>query len=133
MLLIEFDTAIPFVLTDPLHPTLFLSGQDPSILSVFSKLTMLTLSFPGLQLLWSTSPEHTASLFAELAKGGIGPDLQRLAKIGGAAEEGDEGEDEDLGIEFLKRFKGINSVIHQVVNKCRNIREVCSMGESEWE
>ncbi len=56
VLLIEFDESIPFRLEDANLPTEFISGGDFNIVSVMSKLTMLTLNFPGLQILWSTGP-----------------------------------------------------------------------------
>ena len=61
-LLIEFDEAIPFQLIDK-TPSESVSAQ-----SIISKISLLTLHFPTLQLIWSRSPSHTAEIFHELKK-----------------------------------------------------------------
>jgi DNA excision repair protein ERCC-4 len=61
MLLIEFSEGQSF----SLQPKTALTG-DISLQSVTSKLTLLTLHFPKLRLLWTQTPNATAELFEEL-------------------------------------------------------------------
>lgn len=131
-----------------------MSGAEQPILSVFAKLSMLTLTFPGLQIMWTSGPEHTADLLMSLrAKQPFSadPDLHRIFRIGKVALEadskydGDEGPDDAAGdesedfkrylpTEFLRRFTGISQAnINEVIKRCRNIIEVCQMGKDEWE
>ncbi len=63
ILLIEFDESVPFEFGEN---TDYLAGSEPSILSIYSKLSMLTFSFQNLQILWSTGPEHSAELLYHL-------------------------------------------------------------------
>jgi hypothetical protein len=82
---------------------------------------MLTLTFPALQIFWSTGPAHTAQIFKQLKetyKSDGPPDLHRIARIGRVAstdnyEDDDLNEEEEdfkrfLPTEFIKRLKGIN-------------------------
>ncbi|KAG7507837.1 DNA repair endonuclease XPF [Solea senegalensis] len=69
VLLIEFDPAKPFSLTARSDFRHEISSNDIS-----SKLTLLTLHFPRLRILWCPSPHATADLFVELKKGRLEPD-----------------------------------------------------------
>uniref|UniRef100_A0AAY4AT46 ERCC4 domain-containing protein n=1 Tax=Denticeps clupeoides TaxID=299321 RepID=A0AAY4AT46_9TELE len=69
VLLIEFDPAKPFSLVARGDLRGEISASD-----VTSKLTLLTLHFPRLRLLWCPSPHVTAELFQELKRGRAEPD-----------------------------------------------------------
>ncbi|KAJ3367573.1 DNA repair endonuclease XPF [Allomyces arbusculus] len=87
-LLIEFDGAAQMSLFQqstmsdaaPLvaGQSLFTTGQE----SLPAKLTLLTLHFPKLKLLWSTSPTASAELLDDLKRGRDEPDAQVAAAIG---------------------------------------------------
>ena len=106
---------------------------------------MLTLTFPGLQILWSTGPAHSAALLKKLKSTfkSQAPDLHRIARIGKVAtsdeyEDECNEEDEDfkryLPLEFIKRLKGITKEnIQEVMKGCRNIIELISLREDELE
>ena len=47
-----------------------------------SKLVLLTLAFPSLKIIWSSSPYQTAIIFAELKKSAEEPDPIRAVQIG---------------------------------------------------
>ena len=66
ILLIEFDESIPFKLTDTTHD--LTTGGEVNPASVISKITLLTLHFPSLQIIWSKGPQHTAEIFKDLKK-----------------------------------------------------------------
>ncbi|XP_063077354.1 DNA repair endonuclease XPF [Engraulis encrasicolus] len=69
VLLIEFDPAKPFSLVARGDLRGEISAND-----ITSRLTLLTLHFPRLRLLWCPSPHATAELFQDLKKGRAEPD-----------------------------------------------------------
>lgn len=81
MLLIEFDQHRSFTLepfADLTHSTS--ASSAPS--DVQSKLVLLTLAFPALKIIWSSSPYQTATIFLELKKSAPEPDPIRAVQIG---------------------------------------------------
>ncbi|KAI4798028.1 hypothetical protein KUCAC02_024687 [Chaenocephalus aceratus] len=69
VLLIEFDPAKPFSLRLAL-----ISVMRYRPMTFLPKLTLLTLHFPRLRILWCPSPHATAELFEDLKKGRLEPD-----------------------------------------------------------
>ena len=65
-------------------------GDKPSAAppSIQSKLVLLTLSFPRLRIIWSSSPFATAEIFKDLKTNGTEPEPSRAIAIG--AEEDPE-------------------------------------------
>lgn len=61
-------------------------GMEISPVSIISKISLLTLNFPKLQIIWSKGPSHTANIFKQLKNTQTGlqrdPDLQKIARIG---------------------------------------------------
>ncbi len=47
-----------------------------------AKLVLLTLAFPALKIIWSSSPYQTASIFSELKKAAPEPDPARAVRMG---------------------------------------------------
>ena len=66
ILLIEFDESIAFKLIDSAAE--MTAGGEINPASVISKLSLLTLHFPNLQIFWSKGPSHTAEIFRELKR-----------------------------------------------------------------
>ncbi|XP_049419088.1 DNA repair endonuclease XPF [Epinephelus fuscoguttatus] len=106
VLLIEFDPAKPFSLmarSDFRHE---ISSNDIS-----SKLTLLTLHFPRLRILWCPSPHATAELFLELKKGHLEPDAAAAQAV--TAESDTVAESADLynpgPYDFLLKMPGVNT------------------------
>lgn len=142
MLLIEFDDDIPFRLNDYAVSDMT-AGGDINPTSLISKLTLLTLHFPNLQIIWSKSPAHTADIFKELKKSSNGfakdPDLQKIAKIGKVGDselDNYDNEDDDFNrfipTEFLKKLPGIDSNnIIEVTKKIKNMTELCEISEEK--
>jgi len=87
MLLIEFDQNKSFTLdtfgTD--HTAALSTAQNPQDLQ--AKLTLLTLAFPRLKIIWSSSPYQTAEIFEELKKQQEEPDPIKAVQIGLVAGE----------------------------------------------
>ena len=93
VLLIEFDESIPFKLYENNDSAM---GGELNSQSMISKITLLTLHFPSLQIIWSKGPSHTAEIFKDIRKQAIlggystkDPDLQKIAKIGTIGDEDD--------------------------------------------
>ena len=91
VLLIEFDPSIPFKLYEASNDSAL--GGDLNPASIISKITLLTLHFPTLSIIWSKGPAHTAEIFKDIKKqqilGGFSttdPDLQKISKIGTIGE-----------------------------------------------
>jgi DNA excision repair protein ERCC-4 len=97
MLLIEFDQSKSFTL----EPFADLTNSASSLASapdLQSKLVLLTIAFPKLRIIWSSSPYQTAEIFEELKKNGEEPDARKAASVG--AQEGE-------GAEFGRAFNQI--------------------------
>uniref|UniRef100_A0A8C7T1S7 DNA repair endonuclease XPF n=1 Tax=Oncorhynchus mykiss TaxID=8022 RepID=A0A8C7T1S7_ONCMY len=114
VLLIEFDSAKPFSL---MARTDF--RQEISANDVTSKLTLLTLHFPRLRILWCPSPHATAELFQELKKGRPEPDAAAAQAI--TAESDTVAESADLfnpgPYDFLLRMPGVNAKNYRALVK----------------
>uniref|UniRef100_A0A673JUJ0 DNA repair endonuclease XPF n=1 Tax=Sinocyclocheilus rhinocerous TaxID=307959 RepID=A0A673JUJ0_9TELE len=105
VLLIEFDPAKPFSLVARSDFRQEISASD-----VTSKLTLLTLHFPRLRLLWCPSPYMTAELFQELKHSRPEPDAATAQAV--TAESETVTESADLynpgPYDFLLRMPGVN-------------------------
>ncbi|KAM9424119.1 DNA repair endonuclease XPF [Pholidichthys leucotaenia] len=106
VLLIEFDPAKPFSLTARSDFRHEISSNDIS-----SKLTLLTLHFSRLRILWCPSPHATAELFLELKQGRPEPDA--LAAQAVTAESDTVAESAGLynpgPYDFLMKMPGVNT------------------------
>ncbi|XP_067286187.1 DNA repair endonuclease XPF [Pseudorasbora parva] len=105
VLLIEFDPAKPFSLVARSDFRQEISASD-----ITSKLTLLTLHFPRLRLLWCPSPYVTAELFQELKIGRPEPDAAAAQAV--TAESETVMESADLynpgPYDFLLRMPGVS-------------------------
>ncbi|KAM6951362.1 DNA repair endonuclease XPF [Aplochiton taeniatus] len=104
VLLIEFDPAKPFSLAARTDFRREISAND-----VTSKLTLLTLHFPRLRVLWCPSPHATAELFEELKRGRQEPDAAAAQAV--TAESDTVAEAADLytpgPYDFLLKMPGV--------------------------
>ncbi|KAK6361095.1 hypothetical protein TWF730_004844 [Orbilia blumenaviensis] len=127
VLLIEFDQDKSF----SLEPFSDLSAAAASAQSdLQAKLVLLTLHFPKLRIIWSSSPYQTAEIFEELKKNEHEPDPSKAVSIGLA--DGDDGYSiyAPAPMDILKAIPGINEHNHkQVVLKVDTIMELVNMTE----
>ncbi|XP_041670826.1 DNA repair endonuclease XPF [Cheilinus undulatus] len=114
VLLIEFDPSKPFSLmarSDFRHE---ISSNDIS-----SKLTLLTLHFPRLRILWCPSPHATADLFLELKQGRPEPDAAAAQAV--TAESDMVAESAELynpgPYDFLLKMPGVNTKNYRALIK----------------
>ncbi|CEP16749.1 hypothetical protein [Parasitella parasitica] len=108
ILLIEFDENKSFSLQADIKENI--RATDLS-----SKLVLLTLHFPKLRIIWSSSPHETAKIFSELKKAEPEPDSKIAACIGA---EGNEDGDTIYNMtpqDILRSMPGINSTNYRFI------------------
>jgi DNA excision repair protein ERCC-4 len=135
MLLIEFDQNKSFILEPFADLSTSASSKAASQLpDLHSKLVMLTLAFPRLRIIWSSSPYQTAAIFEELKKQQEEPDPINAVQTGL-----EEGEDADTArafhqtpIEMLREIPGITEKnITKITLEVESIHELANMDEDE--
>ncbi|KAI0300476.1 hypothetical protein B0F90DRAFT_1810368 [Multifurca ochricompacta] len=100
-------------------------SQPPSIQQ---KLVLLTLAFPRVRILWSSSPYATADIFKDLKADAREPDYAIAVAVGAdsdpAAGQGLHGPAEEL----LRTLPGITvKNAGYVISRVRSIRELCEL------
>lgn len=137
MLLIEFDQNKSFTL----EPFADLSGSLSSMSSsnassdLQSKLVLLTLAFPKLRIIWSSSPYQTAEIFESLKTQEPEPDPIAAVRIG--LEGGQKVEDQSFNREpqdMLSVVPGVTGKnIKSLVVEMGSLREVANASVEELE
>ncbi|KAI8190417.1 DNA repair protein rad16 [Colletotrichum sp. SAR 10_75] len=137
MLLIEFDQNKSFTL----EPFADLSGSLNSIAptnvssDLQSKLVLLTLAFPKLRIIWSSSPYQTVEIFESLKSQEDEPDP--IAAVRAGLDKDMKAEDQSFNLEpqeMLSAVPGVNPKnIMRLVLATENLREVANLNERELE
>jgi DNA excision repair protein ERCC-4 len=137
MLLIEFDQNKSFTL----EPFADLSGSLSSVSSsnaasdLQSKLVLLTLAFPRLRIIWSSSPYQTAEIFESLKTQEPEPDPITAVRVG--LEGGQKVEDQSFNREpqdMLRIVPGVTGKnIKNLVVEMGSLREVANASVEELE
>lgn len=102
------------------------TSQPPS---VQQKLVLLTLAFPRVRILWSSSPYATADIFKDLKSNSREPDYAAAVAIGAdsgdpAAGQAMHGPAEDL----LHTLPGITAKnAGYVMSRVRSMRDLCEL------
>ena len=133
MLLIEFDQNKSFTLdtfgTD--HTTALSAASNPQDLQ--SKIALLTLAFPRLKIIWSSSPYQTAEIFEELKKQQEEPDPIKAVQIGliGGEDPSDQSFNQTPQ-DMLRAVPGISEKnLSRITLEVANIRDVSNLTEEE--
>ncbi|CAL8283887.1 unnamed protein product [Merluccius merluccius] len=116
VLLIEFDPAKPFSLVARSDFRRELSAND-----VTSKLTLLTLHFPRLRILWCPSPHATAELFQEMKLGRAEPDAAAAQAITAESDTKTADLYNPAPYDFLLKMPGVSA---------KNVRALVSNADS---
>ncbi|PKK19999.1 hypothetical protein A306_00000259, partial [Columba livia] len=128
ILLIEFDPNKPFSLIPrgSLH-------QEISSNDITSKLTLLTLHFPKLRILWCPSPHATAELFEELKQNHPQPDAETAMAITADSEVLPESDKYNPGPQdFLLKMPGVNAKnCRAIMNHVKSIAELVTLSKDE--
>ncbi|KAI1854252.1 hypothetical protein JX266_001393 [Neoarthrinium moseri] len=137
MLLIEFDQNKSFTL----EPFADLSGNLSSInpanmpSDLQSKLVLLTLAFPRLKIIWSSSPYQTAEIFENLKTQEEEPDPITAVRAG--LDKNMRVEDQSFNLEPQEMLSAVPGVtpknIKNLTLECENVREVANMSLSDLE
>ncbi|KAM4698050.1 DNA repair endonuclease XPF [Rhinophrynus dorsalis] len=128
ILLIEFDPNKPFSLTsrNSIH-------QEISVNDITSKITLLTLHFPKLRILWCPSPHATSELFEELKQNRPQPDAATAMAITADSETIPESEKYNPGPQdFLLKMPGVNAKnCRAILNHVKNIAELATLSQEK--
>lgn len=92
----------------------------------------MTLHFPRLRIVWSSSPYATADIFRDLKAHEPEPDATRAIAIG-AEEDPEAGAGVNQAAEeLLRALPGINAKnVKYVMSKVRSVTEFCALGLPE--
>ncbi|KAF1944180.1 DNA repair endonuclease XPF [Clathrospora elynae] len=139
MLLIEFDQNKSFTLEPFTDYSTVASGKDSGLAGapdLQGKLVMLTLAFPRLRIIWSSSPYQTAEIFAELKKSQDEPDPLKAVQLG--LDPNQIGDDMQVrsfnqtSQDMLRALPGVTeNVVTTLMLKSESIAEVANMDERE--
>ena len=116
--------------------------QDPRTLdtaptasqSVQAKLVLLTLTFPRVRILWSSSPYATAEIFNDLKAGAAQPDPAKAVHVGA---EDDAAAGAGAGVnaaaeELLRSLPGVSAKnVKHVMGRVGSVRELCELGRGD--
>ena len=138
MLLIEFDQNKSFTL----EPFADLSGSLSSVSAanagandLQSKIVLLTLAFPKLRIIWSSSPYETAEIFERLKTQEPEPDPMAAVRAG--LDKDMLVEDQMFNVEPQEMLAAVPGVtpknITNIILETENIREVANMKAEELE
>ncbi|KAI8632955.1 DNA repair endonuclease XPF [Xylariaceae sp. FL1651] len=137
MLLIEFDQNKSFTL----EPFADLSGNLRSVnpnevpSDLQSKIVLLTLAFPRLRIVWSSSPYQTAEIFENLKTQEPEPDP--IAAVRAGLDKGMNAEDQAFNLEPHEMLGVVPGVTPQNLKnltlETENVREVVNMTVEELE
>jgi len=141
ILLIEFDPGKSFCLQSGSE-----IGADIRTDAVCSKMSLLSLHFPKLRILWSRSPHETLKMFKALKVDHDEPDINKAIEIGSNESldallgmdttQGDEEEEEneinEAARDMLLRLPGVTvQNARQIMNSCDSIADVAEMSRED--
>nr|POE79344.1 dna repair protein rad16 [Quercus suber] len=131
MLLIEFDAQKAFTLEPFADLSSSIGVSTIASSDLQSKLVLLTLAFPQLRIIWSSSPYQTAEIFEELKKQQEEPDPIRAVQIG--LEEGEDPEGRtfnQIPQEMLRAIPGVTGkALQRLVLEFGSVRDVANAEE----
>ncbi|XP_052256550.1 DNA repair endonuclease XPF-like [Dreissena polymorpha] len=128
MLLIEFDPSKPFSIQGK-YPM----SSDVTMQETTSRLSLLTIHFPNLRILWCQSPHASAEIFEELKAGKEQPDAATAAAVTALAEGIDWSDRYNhTPQDMLIRMPGVNFKNYKnIMNRVRDIAELCTLSMEE--
>ncbi|KAL1942922.1 hypothetical protein VTO73DRAFT_4593 [Trametes versicolor] len=96
--------------------------------SIQSKLVLLTLTFPRVRILWSSSPFATAEVFNDLKTNMAQPDPGKAVLVG-AEEDSDAGAGVNAAAEeLLRSLPGVTAKnVKHVMNRVKSVAELCEL------
>jgi DNA excision repair protein ERCC-4 len=135
MLLIEFNENKSFTLEPfaDLSGSLSSTSSTPNASSdLQSKLVLLTLAFPKLRIIWSSSPYQTAEIFASLKTQEAEPDPIAAVRMGLDGGEVGEQAFNRVPQDMLRLVPGVTSRnVQQLIRGAGSLKEVSNMSVTE--
>ncbi|KAF9208092.1 hypothetical protein BGZ49_009787 [Haplosporangium sp. Z 27] len=123
VLLIEFDQDKSFSLQDKSE-----MRADISVTELSSKLVLLTIAFPTLRLIWSSSVHATVEIFEDLKRSEDEPDVLQAQAVGVDPEQEIESAFNLTPQDVLRSLPGITSKNYKhIMNNVEDIRELAEM------
>ncbi|KAG0212587.1 hypothetical protein BGX28_006023 [Mortierella sp. GBA30] len=123
VLLIEFDQDKSFSLQDKSE-----IRADISVTELSSKLVLLTIAFPTLRLIWSSSVHATVEIFEDLKRSEDEPDVLQAQAVGVDADQEIDSAFNLTPQDILRSLPGITSKNYKLVmSKVESIRELAEM------
>ncbi|XP_060605869.1 DNA repair endonuclease XPF-like [Ruditapes philippinarum] len=127
ILLIEFDPNKSFSLQGK-----YQMSNDVSVQETTTRLTLLTLHFPKVRVLWCQSPYATAELFEEIKMGREQPDANEAMTVSSVEDIEWSDKYSHHPQDMLLRMPGVNSKNYrQIMNKVQDLAELCTFTETE--
>jgi DNA excision repair protein ERCC-4 len=133
MLLIEFDQNKSFTL-EPFGEANISTTVSANPTDLQSKIVMLTIAFPTLKIIWSSSPYQTAEIFEELKKNQEEPDPIKAVQVGlQAGEEPGEQSFNQTPHDMLRAVPGITGKnSHRITLEVDDLIGVSNLTEAEF-
>ncbi|KAI8372162.1 hypothetical protein BD560DRAFT_369424 [Blakeslea trispora] len=125
ILLIEFDQNKSFSLQAVSE-----MKENIRMTDLSSKLVMLTLAFPKLRIIWSSSPHETAKIFSELKKTEKEPNAETATAIGAEGTENGETVYNMTPQEILRSMPGVTSANYKLImNQVQDLEELIHLSK----
>jgi DNA excision repair protein ERCC-4 len=118
------------------------SKEGIDMTSIHAKLVLLTLSFPRLRIVWSSSTQASVDIIADLKINHPEPDQAKAITIGGEEDSAEMGPNaaggDSSGLfntgpeEMLRALPGVNSRNYKLISsRIATIRELCEIEDSK--
>jgi DNA excision repair protein ERCC-4 len=92
------------------------------------KIAMLTLAFPRLRTIWSSSPHATAEIFNDLKSNNPEPDPERAVLLGAEDNPEVDGGANVAAEELLRSLPGITDKnVKHVMSKVQSVKAFCQL------
>ncbi|KAF9482914.1 hypothetical protein BDN70DRAFT_964606 [Pholiota conissans] len=96
--------------------------------SIQHKIVLLTLAFPRLRIIWSSSPYATSEIFNDLKINDREPDPTKAISIGADNDPNVGAGVNTAAEELLRSIPGItNKNVHHVMSRVNSVRELCDL------
>ncbi|GJE89027.1 DNA repair protein [Phanerochaete sordida] len=105
-----------------------------STYNIQAKLVLLTLTFPRVRIIWSSSPYATTAMFSDLKAHNFEPDAAKAIAVG-AEEDGEGGPGTNhVAEELLRTLPGVSAQgVRHIMNKVGSVREFCELSRKEMQ
>ena len=105
-----------------------------STYSIQAKLVLLTLTFPRVRIIWSSSPYATAAIFNDLKLHNVEPDAAKAIMVGAEDDSAAGAGVNHAAEELLRALPGVNAqTARHIMSKVASVGEFCALGLKEMQ